>query len=104
MVAGTGHDTRLQDRRYSFYSGPTYRARNSKSCAPASSLLAYITIRQFYSVRAIESALNGHPNSLRTCDRGCCWNDPRIGARIRRTSAGFATAVLQAEARNETAG
>src|SRR4030095_16879780 len=110
MVAGAGHDTRLQDRRYSFSSGPTQWAGNSTSCPLAPSLLAYITIRQFCSLRAVERDHNGHPDTLRARNRGSVGMILELErgfrglVQVSPQAMNQAVAALQADATNENSG
>ena len=56
-----------------------------KSVRRSPGLLADLTVRQFWSVRAAQRYISGHPDAMRTSCSRCRWNDPRTGAGVRRT-------------------
>src|SRR5215831_4025386 len=84
MVAGTGYDACRQDRRHTLAVGPAGRAGNSKSVRRSPGLLADLTVRQFWSVRAAQRYFSGHADTMRTSCSRCRWNDPRTGAGLWR--------------------
>src|SRR5215469_10915094 len=83
MVAGTGYDACRQDRRHTLAVGPAGRAGNSKSVRRSPGLLADLTVRQFWSVRAAQRYISGHTDAMRTSCSRRRWNDSRIGERLR---------------------
>src|SRR5215471_11109321 len=85
MVAGTGYDACRQDRRHTLAVSPAGRTGNPKSVRRSPGLLADLTVRQFWSVRAAQRYIGGYPDAMRTSCSRCRWNDPRIGAGVRRT-------------------
>src|SRR5262249_20520994 len=56
-----------------------------KSVRRSPGLLADLTVRQFWSVRAAQRYISGHPDAMHTSCSRCRWNDPRTGAGVRRT-------------------
>ena len=52
MVAGSGYDACRQDWRHTLAAGPAAWAGNAKSIPRSLDLLADLTVRQFWSVRA----------------------------------------------------
>jgi hypothetical protein len=49
-------------------------------------------VRQFWSICAAEPHISGHPDPIRISCGGRRWNNPRIGAGVRRTDPYLATA------------
>jgi hypothetical protein len=109
-VAGAGHGTRLQDRRYSFSSGPTQWARNSKRCPLAPSLLAYLLFASFAlfapsnvitkaTLTLCALAIAGSIGMILELERG-------FGGLVQVSpqAMNHAVAALQAEANNENSG
>src|SRR5262245_21039154 len=92
MVAGAGYDACREDRRYTLVIGPAGRAGNAKNVPRSTSLLADLTVRQFRSICAAEPHISGHPDPMRISCGGRRWNNPRIGAGVRRTDPYLATA------------
>src|SRR5262249_61016813 len=85
MVAGASYDACLQDRRHTLAIDAAAWARNSKSGCRSAGLLADLTVRQFWSIRAAQLYISGDPDAVRA---GCSWrrgNDPGIGGRGRRS-------------------
>jgi len=83
MVGGSSHDACWQNRRHALAVGAAGRTRNPKGLCRSSSFLADITLRQFWSVRAPQSYIGNHADTLRrSCSRRD-RNDPRIGAGFR---------------------
>ena len=65
---------------------------NTKTIRRTPGVLADLTIRQFWSVRATQLHLRDDSDALRT---SCSWrrgNDPGIGERVRRTGPYLARA------------
>ena len=72
--------------------GAAGQAGNANSIPRSPSILADLTVREFWSVRAAQPYISGYPDTLRTRCSGRVWNDPRIGARVWRTDPYLATA------------
>src|SRR5262245_2567429 len=92
MVAGSGDDACRQDWRHTLAAGPAAWAGNAKSIPRSLGVLADLTVRQFWSVRAAQLYISNDPDIVRiSCSRRR-WNDPRIGEGIWRTDPYLATA------------
>src|SRR6476646_11237114 len=87
MVAIPGDDPRFKNRGHSISPGPADDARYAKSRSLSVDVLANIIVCKFYSVRTAKRDFSGHPRSLRAGGGRRYWNDPRIGARVRRIGA-----------------
>src|SRR6516225_4447805 len=83
MVGGSSHDACWQNRRHALAVGAAGRTGNSKGLCRSSSFLADVTLRQFWFVRAPQSYIGGHTDTLRRGCGGRDRNDPRIGAGFR---------------------
>jgi hypothetical protein len=81
-----------QDRRLTLAADPAGCAGNSKNIPRSRGLLADLTVRQFWSVRAAQFNISGDPDAMRTSCSRRPWNDPHIGGWIRKTGAYLATA------------
>src|SRR4029450_848087 len=92
MVAGSGYDACRQDWRHPLAAGPTARAGNAKGIPRSLGVLADLTVRQFWSLRAAQRYIGGDPYALRPSSSRCHWNDPGIGERLRGTGPHLATA------------
>src|SRR6516165_12071573 len=92
MVAGSSYDACWEDWRYALAVDAAGRTGNAKNLCRSASFLADLTVRQFWSVRAPQSYIGGHTDTLR---RGCSGrnrNDPRIGAGFRTNGPYFSPA------------
>src|SRR5262249_32964068 len=89
---GSSHDACWEDRRHTLALDSAGRTGNAKSLRRSSSFLADPTLRQFWSVRAPQSYVGGHTDTLRRSCSGRNWNDPRIGAGFRTNGPYFSPA------------
>src|SRR4030095_1456239 len=92
MVAGSGDDACRQDWRHTLAAGPAAWAGNAKSIPRSLDLLADLTVRQFWSVRASQLHIWVDPHAMRPSGSGRHWNDPGIGKRLRGSGPHLATA------------
>ena len=92
MVAGASYDACWQDWRYPLAAGPAERREDSKSVRRSSDLLADLTVRQFWPVRATQRCVCVGLDAMRTSCIRRHWNDPRIGAGVRWAGPYLATA------------
>src|SRR5262245_65898954 len=86
MVAGASYDACLQDRRHTLAIDAAAWARNSKSGCRSPGLLADLTVRQFWSIRAAQLYISGDPDAVRA---GCSWRRGKIGSASCREGGGM---------------
>src|SRR5262249_30366608 len=75
MVAGSGYDACREDWRHTLAARPAAWAGNAKSSPRSLGVLADLTVRQFWSVRAAQLNIWGNPDAMRPSSGWCRWND-----------------------------